>query len=206
MLSSRKRCWHSCNTVCTAEVAPVHVCTLRGCEQRSQTTWAITKKSLDKAPKRLPGMLLRALAYDVDVKYMEWKKMFLASTLCRAFLPAKKVQIQAEFETINAITFIPMREKSITNIRHETDRDESLQPLKRAIQLSWPQDKASVPSLAAPYYHFRYELAVIDGLIFRGERLVIPGTMMSEIKKNIAAHARNIITRNPRTHSCPMIC
>ena len=52
---------------------------------------AITKKSLDKAPKRLQGMLLRALAYDVEVKYMEGKKMFLADTLSRAFLPAKNI-------------------------------------------------------------------------------------------------------------------
>ena len=78
---------------------------------------AIIKKSLDKAPKRLQGMLLRALAYDVEVKYMEGKKMFLAGTLSRAFLPAKNVKTQAEFETINATTFLPMREEAITKIR-----------------------------------------------------------------------------------------
>ena len=146
---------------------------------------AITKKYLDKAPKRLQGMLLRALAYDVEVKYMQGKKMFLADTLSRAFLPAKNVPTQAEFETINAITFLPMREESISKIRDETERDESLQTLKRVIQQGWPHDKANVTSLAAPYYHFRGELAVTDGLIFGGERLVIPGTMRPEIKKNM---------------------
>ena len=91
----------------------------------------ITKKSLDKAMKRLQGMLLRALAYDVEVKYMEGKTLFLADALSRAFLPVNNVQTQAEFETINAITFLPMREESITNIRDETERDESLQTVKR---------------------------------------------------------------------------
>ena len=81
----------------------------------------ITKKSLDKAPKTLQGMLLRALAYDVEVKYVEWKKMFLADTLSRAFLPVKNVQSQVEFETISAITFLPMREEAITKIRDETE-------------------------------------------------------------------------------------
>ena len=100
-------------------------------------------------------------------------------------LPAKNVQTQAEFETINAITFLPMREESISKIRDETERDESLQTLKRVIQQGWPHDKANVPYLAAPYYYFIDELAVTDGLIFRGERLVIPGTMRSEIKKNM---------------------
>ena len=78
-----------------------------------------------------------------------------------------------------------MREEAITKIREETEGGESLQTLKRVIQQGWPQDKANVPSLAAPYYHFRDELAVTDGLIFRGERFVIHGTMRSEIKKNM---------------------
>ena len=30
---------------------------------------AISKKPLDRAPKRLQGMLLRSLAYDIDVPY-----------------------------------------------------------------------------------------------------------------------------------------
>ena len=89
---------------------------------------AITKTSLDNASKRLQGMFLLALAYDVEVKYMEGKKMFLADTLSRAFLPAKNVQTQMEFETINAITLLLMREEPINKIRDETERDASLQP------------------------------------------------------------------------------
>ena len=78
-----------------------------------------------------------------------------------------------------------MREESITKIRDETERDESPQTGKRVIQQGWPQDKANVPYLAAPYYHSRDALAVTDGLIFRSERLVIPGTMRPEIKKSM---------------------
>ena len=42
-----------------------------------------------------------------------------------------------------------------------------------------------MPPPAVPYYNFRDELAVADGLVFRGERLVIPHTMRSQIKKDI---------------------
>ena len=48
---------------------------------------AITKKLLDRAPKRLQGVLVRALAYDIKVQYLNGKEMFLADTLSRAFLP-----------------------------------------------------------------------------------------------------------------------
>ena len=95
---------------------------------------AITKKYLDKAPKRLQGMLLRALAYDVEVKYLEGKQMLLADTLSRAFLPAANTGIRTEFETINAVSFLPMRDDAICKIRTETGHDETLQTLRNVNQ------------------------------------------------------------------------
>ena len=56
--------------------------------------------------------------------------------------------------------------------------------LKAVIQHGWP-NKSNVPPPAVTYYNFRDELAVADGLVFRGERLVIPYTMRSQIKKDI---------------------
>ena len=48
---------------------------------------SVTKKPLDRAPKRLQGMLVRALAYDINVQYLSGKEMFLADTFSRAYLP-----------------------------------------------------------------------------------------------------------------------
>ena len=36
-----------------------------------------------------------------------------------------------------------------------------------------------------PYFPMRDELAITDGLIFKGERLVVPKSLRSEIKDNI---------------------
>ena len=36
-----------------------------------------------------------------------------------------------------------------------------------------------------PYYHYRDELAVSDGIIMRGERVVIPLSMRKEMKRKI---------------------
>ena len=145
---------------------------------------AITKKPLHIAPKRLQGMLLRALAYNIDVHYLEGKKMFLADTLSRAFLPADEKQVDSEFEAVHAVTYLPMREDVIHNIRTATSEDTTLLELKSVIQHGWPA-RENVPLLAVPYFNFRDELAVADGLIFRGERLVIPQTERSRIKKDI---------------------
>ena len=72
----------------------------------------ITKKPLDRVPKRLQGMLVRALAYDIDVQYLSGKEMFLADTLSRAYLPQTCEDAQEEFEIINALTYLVMSERA----------------------------------------------------------------------------------------------
>ena len=146
---------------------------------------SIIKKPLDRAPKRLQGMLVRALAYDIDVQYLKGKEMFIADTLSRAFLPKGANDDQGEFETINALTYLVMSDERISQIREHTNADPALQQLKKTIQDGWPIERSGLSPLVTPYFDYRDELAVTDGLVFRGERLVIPKSLRSEIKKDI---------------------
>ncbi|XP_041362008.1 uncharacterized protein K02A2.6-like [Gigantopelta aegis] len=144
---------------------------------------SISKKPIDRAPKRLQGMLLRALAYGIEVKYLEGKQMYIADTLSRTHLPEKVGQ--EEFETVNAVTYLTMPEERIDEIRKKTNEDSTLQLLSNTIQNGWPDNKSTLSPLITPFFSVRDELGVTDGLIFRGERLVIPKIMRSEIKKDI---------------------
>ena len=140
---------------------------------------AITKKPLDKAPKRLQSMLIRALAYDIEVEYLEGKKMLLADTLSRAYINNTQSR-ESEFESVNAVNYLPMRAERIADIRMKTQEDPILSTLKTTIQHGWPE-KEEVPLQIRQFFNQRDELAVTDGLIFRGERLVIP----KEFRKSI---------------------
>ena len=71
---------------------------------------SIVNKLLDRAPKRLQSMLLRCLAYDADIKYKPGSSMHLADMMSRSYLPATCEDNQTEFETVNAVKFLPMRE------------------------------------------------------------------------------------------------
>ena len=146
---------------------------------------AIMKKPLDRAPKRLQGMLVRALTYDIKVQYLKGKDMFLADTLSRASLPYTSVNDQEEFEIINALKYLVMPDARIREIRQHTNDDLALQLLKQTIQEGWPDHQSALPPLVVPYFSIRDELAVTDGLVFRGERLVIPKSLRSQIKKDI---------------------
>ena len=81
------------------------------------------KKPLDRAPKRLQGMLVRALTYDIKVQYLKGKDMFLADTLSRASLPYTSVNDQEEFEIINALKYLVMPDARICEIRQHTNDD-----------------------------------------------------------------------------------
>ena len=144
---------------------------------------SITRKPLEKAPKRLQGMLLRALGYDIEVRYLDGKKMLLADALSRAYLPHQKGQ--EEFEKVNALFYLILPLERVQEIRNHTSNDPSLQLLKATIQQGWPDNKSDIPPLISPYFNMRDELCVTDGLIFRGEKLIIPKDMRQHIKEDI---------------------
>jgi len=54
--------------------------------------------------------------------------------------------------------------------------------LEAVIQTGWPDTKEEVPPCVQSYFHFRNELSVQDGLVLKGERLVVPKSIREEIK------------------------
>ena len=145
---------------------------------------AIIKKPLRSAPKRLQGMLLKIQRYDVDIVYKPGQEMYLADTLSRAFLPTT-TNTQGEFERINAVKLLPMTQERLDEIKSSTREDEVIQQLKEVIQTGWPDKKQQLPPILAPYYNFRDELSVYDGLVFKGEQLLIPKMMRAKMKERL---------------------
>jgi hypothetical protein len=63
--------------------------------------------------------------------------------------------------------------------------DEQMQELKEVIQNGWPNRKYDVPPSAMIYFDVRDELTVQNGLIFKGERVVIPTSLRLDMIKRI---------------------
>ena len=83
-----------------------------------------------------------------------------------------------------------MGQGRLQKFRLETEKDDILQALKTTILKGWPEDKSKVSSQLTPYYSMRDELSIYDGLVFKGERLVVPQQLRAEIKKDLhASHA-----------------
>ena len=112
--------------------------------------------------------------------------MYLADTLSRAFLKSTtQSKAEEKAETIHATDFLPISEPQLREIQAETAQDDILQQLKKTIISGWPDTKKEVRTCLHPYFLIRDELSAQDGLIFKGQRCVIPLSLRTKIKEKL---------------------
>ena len=158
----------------------------------------IFKKPLTAAPKRLQGMLLRLQKFNLKIGYKKGTEMFLADTLSRAPLldvgppknclrPEHEEVCRLDLEDVNAAEFLRISNDGLKNIQRPTEADEQLQCLKRTVLEGWPETKQQVEHLIAEYWTFRDEIGVYNGVLYKGDRVIIPTALRKELMKRIHA-------------------
>ena len=95
-------------------------------------------------------------------------------------------------QDIQEINHLLVNEHEAEMFRVETENDEVLQSVKAVVQSGWPADKRELPLTVALYYDVRDELVIQGGLLFRGDRLVIPKTLLTK------AHASDTALQSSR--------
>ena len=126
--------------------------------------------------------------------------MYLADCLSRAFLKGKGDQ--DDIENISMVEYLPISEERLKAIQQATECDEHLQMLKKVVLEGWPNDKQDVPIEAMPYFSYRDEISLQDGLLFRGERVIIPKSMRQEMKVRIHSSHMGIDACLRRAREC----
>ena len=72
--------------------------------------------------------------------------------------------------------------------------DDGLALLKHTIMQGWPSSIKQVPPVLQPYWTFKEEFTVEDGLILKGTRIVIPTKQQEAILKLIhGGHLENLV-------------
>jgi hypothetical protein len=79
----------------------------------------------------------------------------------------------------------PMTE---TKLREETQQDETLQLLSVMIKTGWPSDKDNIDIQLRPYWDYRDTLTMMNGIIYKGMKAVIPRNMHKEMLNKIHAN------------------
>ena len=171
------------------------------CETDHKPLISIAKKALASAPKRLQRMLLRLQRYTIDLVYVPGSSMVLADTLSRAYPPAdtgsknvgteftEEMAALSDNEQLQELRMVASQ-RTIDNIRTAAAEDDEYNRLIEQIHVGWPASSAAVPAELQPYATFADELIVSGGLVFKGNRVVIPHGARDDILQRV--HASHI--------------
>jgi len=148
---------------------------------------SIHLKYLTATPLCLQRMLLRLQPYDLVICYQPGKSIEIADALSR-LSPEEKEAIPGMNVQVHDIH--PQFSNSILQrIREQTMSDPELNALKEMIHSGWPLITQQVPVPLKPYWSFRDELAVEDGIAMKSHHIIIPTVPQKEILTKVhAAH------------------
>jgi len=140
---------------------------------------SIHLKHLTAAPPRLQRMPLRLQPYDSVIRYQPGKR--IKSTDALSWLsPEEKEAIPRMNVQVHDIH--PQFSNNILQrIREQTASDPELNALKEMIQFGWLSTIQQVPVPLKPYWPFRDEFAVEDGIAMKSHRIIISTVLQKEI-------------------------
>ena len=139
---------------------------------------SIFRKPISLAPARLQRMLLRMRMYSLQVKYVGAKSVLVADTLSRLIKPGTDPAIPNL--DINISQVLKIRPTHLESLKEESKADPVLAPLHDRIAGGWPDSMHDLPKALYPYWCFRDELTILDGLIMKGNRVIVPSAQRAE--------------------------
>ena len=150
----------------------------------------ILRKPLSQAPKRLQALIMRLNWYNTTFQFVPGTALFLADTLSRAH--PESVDIDSNKETtrvMNVNAFEMIAERRLETIKRASHGDEDVQILLQVILNGWRTSKDKLPVSVKPYFSLHDTLSREDGIVLKGERVLIPKSLHHEILQQLhSAH------------------
>ena len=145
----------------------------------------IFKNALQNTPHRLQRMLLSLQKYDIELSYLSGKENIVADTLSRAHLLEDYYEEIGDKDLVAQVHMAydntAVIEDKIEEIKRKTLEDLTMMLLSRFISNGWPTHKKDVPEEVKVFWSYREELSLINGIVFKGKRIVVP----ESVRKNI---------------------
>ena len=129
-------------------------------------------------------ILLKIHQYRVQIIYKPGPEIFIAVWLSQhnheegKDKPIKEMDIR--IDAIESVTDI-LECFSISQIQQASVQDEHLQCLKNMIITGWPSTKDELHSDLRPYWYYRDDLVVIDGVVMKGRCIIILAVLTQQL-------------------------
>jgi hypothetical protein len=151
-------------------------------ETDHQPLITIVNKPLHTAPTRLQKMLLQLQRYNFTLVYKPGKELYIADTLSRAYLPNTDTEEEDGFEVMELMCISERRAEQLREVSQECDIHKEL---SKNILNGWPENSNRLPQKLKPYFAFRDELTIENGIILKSHRVLIPQSLRKEYLKEL---------------------
>ena len=146
----------------------------------------IFKKNIAEAPARLQRLLLRCMKFDIEVRYRRGETIPVADALSRVCTAMEVTEVENRREScapkysVHFITDIscPI---DIDLVKSASAKDSTMQLLKNTIYNGWPGYRKHCPKEIWEYWNIRCDLVLEDGLILKGDRVVVPESLRTRV-------------------------
>ncbi|GBP14486.1 Uncharacterized protein K02A2.6 [Eumeta japonica] len=143
----------------------------------------IFKKNIQSAPARLQRIMFNLTPYSPKVIFKKGTEIPLADFLSRD-CDASNLKYEQE-ENLKVAVILPMSLNAKEELINATKEDSHLQLLLKTIQQGFPEKVNELPTELQHYFNFKEELTYLKGIIFKGDKIVVPKSQIQKILKSI---------------------
>ncbi|XP_054267309.1 uncharacterized protein K02A2.6-like [Macrosteles quadrilineatus] len=147
----------------------------------------LSSKNLDDITPRLQRMRLRMMRYSYSVTYTPGKHLAPADCLSRCPIPSKETyDMEEEIEAFvqNVVENIPTTDENINRLREAQQADPIFRKIAVYCHTGWPE-KSQLPSQLVPYFSVKDEISLMDNLLLRNSRIIVPSSLCQEMLHRI---------------------
>ena len=146
----------------------------------------LREKPLFQMPPRLQRMFAKIRHHTFTLIHKPGKEIPVSDCMSRLYQDDKPSADNTEniftISTEEVRHTYSFSSRRLMEVREETKRDPALQKLISVLKSPhWPEQKSDLTPDVKPYFTFLEEMAIVDGIILKGERVVIPESMRREM-------------------------
>ena len=165
-----------------------------------------TKQIVEMSP-RIQDMRMKLLKYTFTAHHVPGAKMEDADALSRAPHQQPTADDTLDEDVLchvkAVIEQMPASTPYLEKVKKATEKDATHQQLLTTMKNNWPKSKQQCPLNIQPFWDSRHDLTMIDGLLLKGCRIVIPKSLQADILDKLhSAHQGMDRTKRRARQSC----